>query len=523
MSRLLAWAIIVSLTLVANAGSVNSEPAPGDGSKIGQLHGRDWTLTSLRKAQVELETAADEQEASGESLKAWEQLNDAARISLITSEVASGMRILDRALLLPRTAETREQRAISHSLYALLSQQRSDRKETERHSRIALDSLPFLNSAVAKAYVHFSAGVNAYYYGKNRDAVDRFEAAGSLVPFPEDPFLTNQVCLFSGYARLRDGDSSSASAWMDRALSYAESDDYSRGSALAHFGKGYAHFFRNEKQLALESFKRAYALFPDDFEWREKGRTKNAMGQIYLQMSDHGLAAAHFREAIEFYDRVDYSVGKITALTNLGEAYHQGGDGGSAKATLQEARNLSEKIGDKFRVAVAEEGLGNIFLSERKAEEAIRLYRSALAIYEKIGIRFPVINNLLGKAYLQKGNTKLAGEFFELALRENEEIRDNIQISESLYELAKLDLADGGIESAISRIERSLKLTETTYRDIENSGLRRTFLSNSHRKYGLYIDLLMESHRRAPEAGFDRKALLASWRPLDFPALIMCL
>jgi len=97
-----------------------------------------------------------------------------------------------------------------------------------------------------------------------------------------------------------------------------------------------------------------------------------------------------------------------------------------------------------------------------------------------------------------------------LALRTT--IGDRAGEASSLTGLARLARAGGRLDEARTHIEAALERIESLRTAVARQELRSSYLASKQDEYELYVDVLMQMHRRDPTAGYDRAALEASDR-----------
>src|SRR5207253_10448005 len=109
-----------------------------------------------------------------------------------------------------------------------------------------------------------------------------------------------------------------------------------------------------------------------------------------------------------------------------------------------------------------------------------------------------------GDAYLQTGQPAKALEGLKEALRLAQATGNRGREVEIEYGIARAERALGHLAEARTHAGAALDLIETLRARIAGADLRASFSAQRHRMYELALDLLMESHRAAPAAGWDR-------------------
>jgi CHAT domain-containing protein len=466
-----------------------------------------WEFESIKRAIELFEQTADNWEKLNEPQRAAFCLNESAKLTQIASDNKKAFRNLERALKLADRNNLLEEKIISSSLLALLSIEKGVKEDSEKYSRQAISLSQKETSAKARGYSFFCAGMFEYYYGNLKDAVGFFEQANLHAQQTQDIFLISQVLSYVGFSYLREGNPYKAMDEMNLARELCERYNYQKGKSFSYSGLAFLSYFLNEKQKALDYFKKSESLFPADFEWMEKARIVNAIGKIYMDFGELEIAEVNFRKAIGNYEKANYPSGKITTLTNLAEIYVSKSDLIEAKRTYESATELALKIGDKFSLASIKEGLGSLAISEKNYDEAVKNYFEALRLYDESGVKMPQINTLLGNIYTVKNDFSKARKYYDSALKTNQETKNFLQLSENLFRLSKLNAQELRLEQAAEQIRQSVDLTETLYTDLLNSKLKRAFLSSTFERYEHFINLLMEMKNKTSNEKYVIEAL----------------
>ncbi len=469
-----------------------------------------WELDSIKLAVNLFKQTAEDWEKLSEPQRAAFCLNETAKLAQMYSDYEIAFRALNTAIKLETENNLFEEKIISSSLYSLFSIEKSDKKNAQKYSEQALFLSKKVSSAKAKAYSHFCKGMYEYYYGKMRDATDFFERANTYAQETQDIFILSQSLYYVGFSYLRNGSPYNAVDKMNLALQECEKYEYKKGIALSYFGIAFVNYYSNEKQKALDFLKKADSLFPVNFEWMEKARIVTITGLIFMEFGELEAAESNFQKAITYYEKVDYILGKIGTLTLLADTYLLKSNLNKAKQIYELGIELSLKIDDKFRLANVKEGLGNVEFRENNFDAAIKNYLEALQIYNNIGVKLPVIENLLGNAHKQKRDYQTARNYYSSALKTNRKTKDFLQLSETLFNFAKLNLIENNPDEAQSNIKESVELTENLYSNVANANLKSAYFSNVFERYELYINLLMKMQKQSPNENYAIQALQAS-------------
>ncbi len=453
-----------------------------------------WELASVRRAIILYRKAADDWVATRKPHNAIFCLNEAAKITQ-PSEYDTTTEILEKAIHLADINGLNDEKVISLSLLSLRSLERGNRARALSSSQLAVELSNNSDSSEAISYALLSAGMYEYYYGNIRNASNFFEQSTVASRQTEDIWLKTNAALYAGFSNLRDAKPLEAETSIKAALSLSEEHQYRKGIAQSYAALAYVNFFVSEKQKALDLFERAEELLPADFEWIERARIRGLIGEIYL---DHGyldLAEINLRESVSYYEMADYPSGRAVALKYLAQVYLAKNDAGRSRETFGQALAVSEMLKDAYLQAEIKEGIGNVDLSRRDYDNAIKNYLNAFTTYKSVGVRIPNIEHLLGEAFENKGSNTEARRYYNSALATSEYTRNFMQMSGTLYNLARLDDAEHKHDEAFENIRRSVDLTEHFYSDVSNPNIKRSYLSSAFERFELYTKILMERSR----------------------------
>ncbi|HSU84188.1 MAG TPA: CHAT domain-containing tetratricopeptide repeat protein, partial [Thermoanaerobaculia bacterium] len=318
-------------------------------------------------------------------------------------------------------------------------------------------------------------------------------------------------------------------------------------SALINVGRVYDIF--GEPDPALDRYREARERMRAVGDRTGEARTLNFIGLLHQELGDSQEALADFGAAMDTFRALDNRRWLAFGLHNTGVVYQGLGEWARAASAYEEALRLRREIGDKAEEAATLSNLGRVYSSLGRAREALECYQRALALRRETGDRWGegVALTQIGRSSLALGETAPALAEFTQAIEllhavgsrsdETEALRARgetylragqpAKALESLTEALRLARAAGNrgrevdAEYGIARVERALghlaearahagaalDLIESLRARIVGADLRASFSALRHQAYELALDLLMESHRAEPAAGWDRAAL----------------
>jgi CHAT domain-containing protein/Tfp pilus assembly protein PilF len=324
------------------------------------------------------------------------------------------------------------------------------------------------------------------------------------------------------------------------------------GSALLSVGRVYDVL--GEPDQARDRFQQALERMRATADRGGEARTLNHLGLLSFTLGDYQEATAHFGQALEMFRVLDDRRWQANVLHNLGLVYQSLGERPRALTYFGDALQLRREVGDAKGEAATLTGLAQVDILLGRPQEALTFAQAALALYRAGNDRFGegFTSTALGRASLALGDAasalaafdravellgatgSLSAEADALASRGDAytALGDPAKGMASLRQALELDRSTGyragemKTELAIARAQRrlgdagearahaeaALALVETLRTRIGGPDLRASYSALTHDAYELEIDLLMEAHRAAPAAGFDRLALAATER-----------
>src|SRR6185503_13476788 len=110
------------------------------------------------------------------------------------------------------------------------------------------------------------------------------------------------------------------------------------------------------------------------------------------------------------------------------------------------------------------------------------------------------------------GDQQKALNSLNQALRIFRAIGDRAREARAFDSLARVNYSLGNFDEARKQIEQALEIKESIRVSVINQQLRETLFTTTQSSFALYIDLLMQLHKRDPAAGHEGAALQANER-----------
>lgn len=356
-----------------------------------------------------------------------------------------------------------------------------------------------------------------------------------------------------GRALLRTGELTESAAVLDPAVAGFRGLGDATGEARALDDLGTAWRLLGEPARALAAHRRALDLYRGAGDERGQATSLNDLGLALESAGDLQSALDRYEEALALWRKAGEKPAQAVTMQNLGSLYvlighdEQGMDLLQAALRLLPRDNERERIGvlvavgwayylvgkpgmalDHYRDAIAiaraqDDRLAEAAIWDRQgsALRALHRYEAARASYSRSlamsrAARSPknqghTLANLgwldLEHGQVKRGREQLreAADLLAASGDPNGEAFARVGICQADRRLGAFDEARREIEAAVRRVEEMRA-------GLEGPLSRGQFLATRYNAFEELVALLMDLHRRDPEAGYDRQALEAAER-----------
>ncbi len=222
----------------------------------------------------------------------------------------------------------------------------------------------------------------------------------------------------------------------------------------------------------------------------QEAEALNHLGNLRLELGDHGAAAEQYQESLDIYRSVGYRDGIATELNNLGLLYIFQGKTDAARAALEESLAMRRDGGDQLAMPNTLSNLGDLAVDEGKYDIAETYFSEALNRRRDIGnlrgMAFSCYS--LGMVALYRDEYDRAQAWFDEGLEYQAQLDDVYSLALMMLGLGQLNLANGTISLSMKQLRRAL---ETFHK------------MGSRRMMTVVIDAIAVAAERH---GFDREA-----------------
>ena len=274
---------------------------------------------------------------------------------------------------------------------------------------------------------------------------------------------------------------------------------------------GILRYESGENEKALNSYRQALQVAQSTSDSQLQAAALNGIGSIYLVLGDDTQALRYSDEASQLMPINGSQPADPDVLFRLGVTYTSLKQTQKAMDSFSRAVELYDAKGDLLGKARALHALAGMYDIGREYKQALALYEQALKIRQSTPDRRSIAESLtaVGTMYAVLGQPDRALDDYRQALEIYRSVHDRMGESRALFWMAKTEQVTGHLEAAQSHIEAALAIAESQRSSIASPELRTTYLSTAQHAYELYVDILMQLHKRYPGRGYDAKAFEA--------------
>jgi len=324
---------------------------------------------------------------------------------------------------------------------------------------------------------------------------DRDLAEAETLAKSYHPELLGKLALTYGTLQFIKGTAPAAEAAYQKAreLAREEKDPFLEAAALS--GLGVATTMEGHYDESIDWNRAAVELARSVGATGSLARTLGNTGWSYVELGDYENALTFYKQAEEASAKSGLLVDRTYWLTSIAYAEQGLNDDASAEATLKQALQLARAQDNKRTLAQCLSQLAWIAL-ETGRNDLAEGYNQEATDLEKNGLDSRLaIDSMLLRGLIAGGRREyIEAEKSFLAVLELPQASKYQQWTAEA-ELANVYAAEGLDDNAEKQYRLSLSTMEEVRASIQSPELRLTFLFNTIRFYGNFVDFLMRKHR----------------------------
>ena len=241
------------------------------------------------------------------------------------------------------------------------------------------------------------------------------------------------------------------------------------------------------------------------------GGDAGVLGDIYDALGEPEIALTYLDEAT----RSTHEEGRVDSLrarSRLAAILARTGHPARARAELERAINLASMASLESPEIRARLQLASLSIDLDDWREARSNVDAVLAATERSGDRYLAAQGLelSGRIHLHGGDHAAARAALVESLALRRAIGDREGEATALHQRARVEIASGDLESGRDLLVEARAIVARQRGLLATPQLRATWAGNVRGIDEAYVGVLMDLHRRRPDAGFDARAFEAS-------------
>ncbi len=347
-----------------------------------------------------------------------------------------------------------------------------------------------------------------------RLAITTFEAALGLLDAGADAWQMGEVLYRQGLLHYQEAEVRRAAELFRQALPVKQRAAHLKGEARIHLGLGLAYKMLGDIPLALEHYRLALEQFSRLEDLPQQARALHNLGMSYMSTGLLAEALDSLEQALSIRERLGAARDIASTLTAIGQVHVGRGQLDQALDAQLRALVLSRKAGNRGLEALALSDIALTYQELGRFEEALELFEQALGYFTDLGRRHDQATTLhnIGWVLDALDQDARAADYYRRALELFEATDHRHGRILTLRGMALVERQRGQPALARRHLEVALAEIERLRTKPRSQTLRYSYFATKQSYYDAYVDLLMELHRRWPDAGHDAEALSASER-----------
>jgi tetratricopeptide (TPR) repeat protein len=293
-------------------------------------------------------------------------------------------------------------------------------------------------------------------------------------------------------------------------LSRQVRDKAQEAATLNNIGSVYSDL--GDKQQALKYYNQSLPLSRQVRDKAQEAATLNNIGSVYDNLGDKQQALKYYNQSLPLSRQVGNKAQEAATLNNIGSVYDNLGDKQQALNYYNQSLPLSWQVGDKAQEAATLNNIGKVYSDLGDKQQALNYYNQSLSLSRQAGDKAGVagILNNIGSVYDNLGDKQQALNYYNQSLPLSRQAGDKAQSALTLYNIAYAERDRGNLQQALTQIQAAINIIEDLRTKVDSQDLRTSYFASQQDVYKLYINVLMQLHKKEPSKGYNAVALHAS-------------
>lgn len=465
------------------------------------------TKESLHQALMKYNQALPILRAIGDRWKEGETLIVMGRVRSLLGDMSSAIQLFHEALPLTRLVGDRTGEQAALNSLGNIYESSGESERALHYLDQALNLARELRDRLAQAYTLRNIG-SAYTLINSRKALEFQKHALTLARELQERRLEAQILTHLGNLSTRYGEPLAALESYNQALQLdrVSGDLWQEANTLHAIGNVYSSL--GERQEALKYYNESLLLHRAAGSRFTEATTLVAIGTTYSSLGEPLIAIRYLEESLLMARVLKNILAEAYALRSIAVAYNQLGEYQKALVHLKRAQQLFPSTQHANAAGVLDL-MGTIYRRLGKYDLAVSVLRDAFELSRRADdlISEASILSELGAVYISQGKLEEALSSLHQALSIQRAASAKGPEALTLYRLSLAQQKSGHLEEARTYIEGTVSIVDGIRNRLVDQKLRTSYSASSRIYYELYIDILMQMHRRAPTAGYDALAL----------------
>jgi CHAT domain-containing protein/tetratricopeptide (TPR) repeat protein len=310
------------------------------------------------------------------------------------------------------------------------------------------------------------------------------------------------------------GDPHGALGYFGQALEAFRRAGRERDTADTLSNVAFAHQQLGRPQDALRTFDQALRLARERGDRRAEAAILQNMGSLHRGLGSLDAAKEYLEAALSIHVEAGQRRAEAEVLHELARVHLRQGSEPRALERLRRASDIWDALADPRGRAINLSETAAVLLTRGRAAEALPPLEQALALHRTSGALQgeAIALGQVAHARWRLADRPAARQAFQQALDLWTRGGNRPRQADTRRSLALLEKEEGRLEDARAHVEAALDIVETMRSGLLRTDLRTSLQGLNRDAYELYIEVLMDLHAAAPQAGHDARALAAAER-----------
>ncbi|MDW3194516.1 MAG: tetratricopeptide repeat protein [Cytophagales bacterium] len=186
------------------------------------------------------------------------------------------------------------------------------------------------------------------------------------------------------------------------------------------------------------------------------------MGLAYWRLANYDSSLYFLDQAIELAEVIEDDSLKAKVTSNMGLVYRERGEYAQSLKSSFQAYRVFQSLGDLTNEAIIANNIGVVYGMMENHLEALNYFEHSIDLGQDILNEMVICGNLtcIGETYNHLGDTETSMDYLDKAIIYCTSIRNNVYLSQALYNKATILSRLGKFEEATSSFQKALSIQQ---------------------------------------------------------------